>query len=103
MKHTLACALAISIGALSTTAYLQVKGGEEETGPYDLVQNWPQPFARPGYVMGSIAGVAADNPKELHGFTVDSEGNLYTADSYSGRAQKFTPKAGADRSRLVAF
>jgi hypothetical protein len=39
---------------------------------------------------------------ELHQFSVDSEGNLYTADSFGGRSQKFRPQAGADRSRLVA-
>jgi hypothetical protein len=38
---------------------------------------------------------------ELHQFSVDSEGNLYGADSFNGRAQKFRPKAGADKSRLV--
>jgi DNA-binding beta-propeller fold protein YncE len=39
---------------------------------------------------------------EFHGFSVDSDGNLYTADSYAGRAQKFRPKPGADPSKLVA-
>ena len=38
---------------------------------------------------------------ELHQFSVDSEGNLYTADSFGGRSQKYKPKAGADTSRLV--
>jgi DNA-binding beta-propeller fold protein YncE len=38
---------------------------------------------------------------ELHQFSVDAEGNLYTADSFGGRSQKFRPKPGADRSRLV--
>lgn len=38
---------------------------------------------------------------ELHQFSVDTQGNLYTADSFGGRSQKFRPKAGADASRLV--
>jgi peptidylamidoglycolate lyase len=37
----------------------------------------------------------------VHQFSVDSRGNLYTADVHVGRAQKYTPKPGADRSKLV--
>jgi hypothetical protein len=37
----------------------------------------------------------------VHQFHVDSEGNLYTADVHVGRPQKFTPKPGADKSRLI--
>jgi peptidylamidoglycolate lyase len=37
----------------------------------------------------------------VHQFSVDSEGNLYTADVHIGRPQKFKPKAGVDRSKLV--
>jgi hypothetical protein len=39
---------------------------------------------------------------ELHQLSVDSEGNFYGADSFNGRTQKFRPKTGADRARLVA-
>jgi DNA-binding beta-propeller fold protein YncE len=38
---------------------------------------------------------------ELHQFSVDTEGNLYAADSFGGRTQKFRAKASADQSRLV--
>ena len=34
-------------------------------------------------------------------FLVDEELNLYTAEVIGGRAQKFVPKPGADRSRLI--
>jgi NHL repeat len=34
--------------------------------------------------------------------SVDSDGNVYVADSYHGRAQKFTPKPGADGSKLLS-
>jgi hypothetical protein len=37
----------------------------------------------------------------VHQFSVDSEGNLYTADVHIGRPQKFRPKRGADPARLV--
>jgi hypothetical protein len=32
---------------------------------------------------------------------VDYEGNLYTADSFVGRVQKFTPKANGDKTRMI--
>jgi sugar lactone lactonase YvrE len=38
---------------------------------------------------------------EMHQFSVDSDGNLYAAESYGGRTQKFRPKAGATRSKLI--
>lgn len=37
----------------------------------------------------------------IHRFHVDSEGNLYTAEVYGGRAQKFRPKKGADPKHLI--
>ncbi len=37
----------------------------------------------------------------VHQFSVDSEGNLYTADVHIGRPQKFRPKPGADPATLV--
>jgi hypothetical protein len=40
---------------------------------------------------------------EMHQFSVDSEGNLYAADSFGGRTQKFHPRQGADRSKLVGL
>jgi DNA-binding beta-propeller fold protein YncE len=39
---------------------------------------------------------------ELHQFSVDTDGDLYAADSFGGRVQKFTPKPGAEyKSRQV--
>lgn len=37
----------------------------------------------------------------VHQFSVDSDGNLYAAETYGGRTQKFKPKPDADRSRLI--
>jgi peptidylamidoglycolate lyase len=37
----------------------------------------------------------------VHQFSTDSELNLYTADVHIGRPQKFRPKPGADRAKLV--
>jgi hypothetical protein len=36
----------------------------------------------------------------VHEFSVDSEGNLYTAEVFGGRAQKFHPRATADPTHL---
>lgn len=48
-------------------------------------------------VTGTFPG-AMDNP---HKFSVDPDGNLYVADYANNRVQKFRPRAGADRSRLI--
>ena len=34
-------------------------------------------------------------------FSVDPQGNLYVAETYGGRTQKFRPKPDADRSKLI--
>jgi peptidylamidoglycolate lyase len=39
----------------------------------------------------------------IHQFSVDSAGNLYAAETFTGRTQKFTPKPGADRSKVVVM
>ncbi len=61
----LALAAVFGIGLLSAPALLQQKGGEEETGPYDVAANWPQPFARQGYIQGSQGGVFAESPDRI--------------------------------------
>ena len=38
---------------------------------------------------------------ELHQFSVDSKGNVYTADNVLGRPQKLLPKPGADPKHLI--
>ncbi|MFN7983474.1 MAG: 6-bladed beta-propeller [Vicinamibacterales bacterium] len=38
---------------------------------------------------------------ELHQFSVDSKGNVYTGDNILGRPQKLAPKAGADPAHLI--
>lgn len=37
----------------------------------------------------------------VHAFSTDSEGNLYTAEVWGGRAQKFRPTRGADPLQLI--
>jgi DNA-binding beta-propeller fold protein YncE len=38
---------------------------------------------------------------EMHQFSVDTDGNLYIADSFNGRSTKLRPRPGADTTRLV--
>lgn len=49
----------------ATAALQQQKGGEEETGPYDVVPNWPTAWAKPGYIWGSQPGVFAESPNRI--------------------------------------
>jgi hypothetical protein len=37
----------------------------------------------------------------VHQISVDTEGNLYLAEVFNGRSQKFRPAKGAERARLV--
>ncbi|MBM3779353.1 MAG: hypothetical protein FJW23_14140 [Acidimicrobiia bacterium] len=54
---------------------------------------------------GSTRGARSDSgPGQIwcvHSFSTDSAGNLCAAEVFSGRAEKFRPKSGADLSRLV--
>jgi hypothetical protein len=47
------------------------------------------------------AGTAPGAFQDIHGFGVDDAGTFYTAEAAGGRAQKFTPRPLADRSKLV--
>jgi DNA-binding beta-propeller fold protein YncE len=37
----------------------------------------------------------------VHQFSVDQEGNLYTAEAFNGRVEKFRPKPGADPAKVI--
>ena len=69
---TIASMFAISLAG--APAFLQEKGGEEETGPYSVVENWPAPWAQQGYIWGSQPGVFAETSNRIfightpHGF-----------------------------------
>ncbi len=45
-------------------------------------------------------GTAPGEMWSVHEFSGDSEGNLYTAEVFGGRAQKFAPKPGADPAKI---
>lgn len=56
-----------------------------------ILDRWGTHGAEPGQMWG------------VHQFSADSDGNLYVAEVYGGRSQKFTPKKGADPARLVGL
>jgi hypothetical protein len=64
-KLTLVAGLMFACGVLSGAGGPQQKGGEDETGPYEVVPNWPQQLARPGYALGSQGGVFAESPNRI--------------------------------------
>lgn len=53
------------LGLWTIPALVQQKGGEEETGPYQVVENWPQPLGHPGWIWGSQGGVFAETPNRI--------------------------------------
>jgi hypothetical protein len=46
----------------------QEKGGGNETGPYDLVPDWPQNYCGDGFMIGSTAGIWAESPDRVYIF-----------------------------------
>ena len=60
---------------------------------YDMDGNFLYSWGTWGDFPGGFWGV--------HGMHVDQEGNLYTAEVDNGRAQKFTPRKGANPAMLI--
>ena len=65
-------ASAPAASAQSAPAASQEKGGQEEFGPYELVENWPQPLAdgpdgvkHEGWTWGSVGAVYAETPDRI--------------------------------------
>ena len=75
------------------------KGGDDYTGPYNVAMHWPKPsrLAGPGRIFGSTSGIWAESADQ---FSADPDGNLYVAEVFGGRAQKFTPRPGADQAKI---
>ena len=41
--------IVFAVGVVPPAA-IQDKGGEDETGPYQVVEKWPTDWAKPGYI-----------------------------------------------------
>ena len=63
------CAAFAALGLLATVGVFaqmaQEKGGDDVTGPYDVVENWPQNYCGEGYQIGSTAGIWAESPDRV--------------------------------------
>ena len=46
----------------------QQKGGDDVTGPYEVVANWPENVCGAGYQGGSVGGVFAETPDRVFVF-----------------------------------
>ena len=57
----------------------------------NFLYSWGAPGSQPGRLLCS------------HGLTTDQLGNLYVADCFAGRVQKFEPIQGADPAKLVGL
>lgn len=68
-------------------------GGTHRILKFDLDGNYLYGWGGPGGLPGQFQGP--------HSMTVDQDGNLYTAEVFAGRAQKFRPKSGADPAKVV--
>src|SRR5258705_549119 len=66
-KSFLALVTVFASGLLASPALLQdqMKGGEEETGPYEVIDKWPTPWAKQGYIWGSQPGIFAETPNRI--------------------------------------
>ena len=68
-------------------------GGTDRILKYDLEGNFLYGWGGPGGEPGQFVGP--------HSLTTDQNGNLYTAEVFAGRVQKFVPRPGADPAKLA--
>ena len=68
-------------------------GGTMRVLKYDLTGKYLYGWGGLGGQPGQLNGP--------HSLTTDQDGNLYLAEVFGGRVQKFRPKPGADKSKLV--
>ena len=61
---------------------------------YDLNGKYLYSWGTYGFFPGHFWGV--------HQFAIDQSGNLYAAETFGKRTQKFMPKKGADSTQLIA-
>jgi hypothetical protein len=71
----------------------EIDGGTNRMVKYDLNGKYLYGWGGPGGHLGGFNGG--------HQITVDQQGNLYVAEVFGGRVQKFAPKPGADPAKLV--
>jgi peptidylamidoglycolate lyase len=60
-----AFSISLFLWAIAATALAQTKGGDELSGPYDVVAGWPADICGDGWQMGSVGGVWAQNSNRV--------------------------------------
>ncbi len=79
---------------ITTDQFLWIAdGGTSRVIKYDLNGKYLYGWGGFGALPGQFNGP--------HAMTLDQEGNLYFAEVFNGRVQKFRPKQGADRAKVV--
>jgi NHL repeat-containing protein len=79
---------------ITTDQFLWIAdGGTNRIVKYDLSGHYLYGWGTGGAPWGQFNGP--------HSMTVDQEGNLYIAEVFNGRIQKFRPKPGADPAKVV--
>ncbi|MGQ0641909.1 MAG: hypothetical protein ACT4P6_14255 [Gemmatimonadaceae bacterium] len=68
-------------------------GGTHRILKYDLNGKYLYGWGGPGSLPGQFNGP--------HSISVDQDGNLYLAEVFAGRVQKFRPKPNTDPAKLV--
>jgi peptidylamidoglycolate lyase len=74
-------ALASSVALVLMPGLDAQKGGEDETGPYELVASWPRAACGDGFGWGSTSGVFAESPDAVFVF---QRGCLPTLPAFTG-------------------
>lgn len=87
--------LVILMGCAMAIHAFPQKGGEDETGPYELVGSWPLPVCGEGHQIGSVGGVWAETPDRVFVF---ARGCLPTAPPFTG----IVPPRNASQYSLAA-
>jgi hypothetical protein len=79
---------------ITTDQFLWISdGGTNRIVKYDLQGHYLYGWGAPGGLPGQFNGP--------HSITTDQDGNLYLAEVFNGRVQKFAPKKGADPAKVV--
>ena len=97
---TLALSMVIGLGVAAGPSLVilqgQEKGGDDYTGPYNVVPKWPLPsrLAKPGRIFGSTSGIWAETPNRVY---VSVRGEIVLPETVNGRKvpPNFTGAFGA--------
>jgi peptidylamidoglycolate lyase len=64
-RALIAALCVVGLGAALASSQEKVKGGDDTTGPYELVAGWPENVCGEGYQLGSTAGIWAQTPDRV--------------------------------------